>query len=227
VRRLAVLVALLVVLLPAGTAHARRLVVLAAGDSLTYNLSFGIKREFPRGKVVVHTDVSQGRGLSKEGFDWPAHGREVVARVKPDVVFLFLGGNEGFPLGDAQCCDQPWIDAFAARQRALMQAYAHTGARVYWLNLPAPGPTRPGHRITWAAENQALTTAAPAEGVTIFDTNALLSPGFRFRRWIRWHGTMRKARDRDDIHLSRSGGMIVAEALLQQLRRDRLQLSPS
>jgi hypothetical protein len=224
VKTLAVLATLIATLTLADAAPAkRRLVVLAAGDSLTYNLAYGMRREFPRRRIQVHTDVSQGRGLSKPGYDWPGHGREVVERVKPDVVFLFLGGNEGFPLGTAECCGQPWIDAYAAKQRELMQAYSRGGqARVYWLNLPAPGPTRPGHRTTWAAENQALISAAANGDATIFDTNALLSPGFRFRRWIRWHGKMRKARDRDDIHLTRSGGMIVAEALLKRLRDDQV-----
>ena len=162
------------------------LVVLAAGDSLTYNLSYGMQREFPPAQLQVHTDVSQGRGLSKPGFDWPSHGREIVEQVKPDVVFLFLGGNEGFPLGGAECCTPEWTGAFAAKQRELLQAYGRGGrTRVYWLNLPAPGPTRPGHRTTWQAENLALLSLTTNNEATMFDTSALLSPGFRFRRNIR------------------------------------------
>ena len=105
----------------------------------------------------------------------------------------------------------------------MMRGYAGDGAtRVYWVNLPAPGPTRPGHRPTWTAENQALTAAAADDDARIFDVSALLSPGFEFRRSLVWHGRARKIREDDDIHLTRAGGMIAAEALLEQLRADRV-----
>jgi hypothetical protein len=55
----------------------------------------------------------------------------------------------------------------------------------------------------------------------VFDASALLSPGWTFRRSLRRHGRTRKIRDADDIHLTRAGGLITAEALLAQLRADR------
>src|SRR5690349_15562801 len=49
-----------------------RVMVLAAGDSLVRNLGFGLRRQFPRA-TKIHTEVSQGRGLTKtDGFDWPS-----------------------------------------------------------------------------------------------------------------------------------------------------------
>jgi hypothetical protein len=201
----------------------KRVTVLAAGDSLVRNLGFGLRREFPR-DTKIHTEVSQGRGVSKtDGFDWPSEARKTATRYKPDVAIVFLGGNEGFPIGLVGCCEADWIALFAGKQRDVMRGYANGGAtRVYWVNLPAPGPSRPGHRPTWTAENQALVTAAAEDDARIFDASALLSPGFTFQRALMWHGRSRKVRDDDDIHLTRAGGLIAAEALLAQLRADRV-----
>jgi hypothetical protein len=200
----------------------KTVMVLAAGDSLVRNLGFGLRRESPR-EVAIHTEVSQGRGLTKtDGFDWPSEARRIAARLEPDIAIVFLGGNEGFPIEKVSCCGADWIDLFADKQRAVMRGYAGDGAtRVYWLNLPAPGPTRPGHRPTWAAENRALALAAADDDARVFDASALLSPGWTFRRSLRRHGRTRKIRDADDIHLTRAGGLITAEALLAQLRADR------
>jgi hypothetical protein len=201
----------------------KRVMVLAAGDSLVRNLGFGLRREFPRA-TRVHTEVSQGRGLTKaDGFDWPSEARKTAERYRPDVAIVFLGGNEGFPIDLVSCCGPDWIGLFAVKQRDVMRGYQGDGAtRVYWVNLPAPGPTRTGHRLTWTAENQALVAAAADDDARIFDAGALLTPGFTFRRSLEWHGRSRKVREDDGIHLTRAGGLVAAEALLAQLRADQV-----
>jgi hypothetical protein len=106
----------------------KTVMVLAAGDSLVRNLGFGLRRESPR-EVAIHTEVSQGRGLTKtDGFDWPSEARRIAARLEPDIAIVFLGGNEGFPIEKVSCCGADWIDLFADKQRAVMRGYAGDGA---------------------------------------------------------------------------------------------------
>ena len=51
---------------------------------------------------------------------------------------MFIGANDGFPMGGIGCCGRPWIAEYARRARAMMRTYARGGrARVIWLLLPA------------------------------------------------------------------------------------------
>jgi hypothetical protein len=204
----------------------RRLVVLAAGDSLVANLAAGLRGALRGRGIVMHADVEPGRGLTTpdwSGFVWSRHAGETAERLEPDIVMVFLGGNEGFPIGSVGCCGTDWVDLLAHEQRAVMRAYARGGvARVYWSTLPAPGPSRPGHRPTWMAENLALHEATGDDDARIFDASELLTPGFGFRRYMMWHGALEKVRADDDIHLSRAGGRIAAEAWLAQLHAERV-----
>ena len=76
---------------------------------------------------------------------------------------MFIGANDGFPIGDAPCCGDAWVAAYAERVRGMMEAYGRGGrGRVYWLALPAP---RGGFfRRSFPAVNAALRKAAAAAG---------------------------------------------------------------
>lgn len=192
-----------------------RLVLLVAGDSLARSVTQGMRRLRAPG-VVVHGDVNPGRALTKaDGFDWLSHAREMIARWRPDVVAVFVGANDGWPIGSVSCCASDWVELLAERQRTVMQAYADAGtARVYWSTLWAPGPNVAKLEPIWASVNHAVTAAVTSDHARIFDAAALFSPGFVFQPSI--------ARDADGIHLSRAGGLVAADALLAQLRADRV-----
>lgn len=196
-------------LLPRG----ERLVLLVAGDSLARSVTQGMRRLRAPG-VVVHGDINPGRALTKaDGFDWLGHAREMIARLRPDVVAVFVGTNDGWPIGSVSCCGSDWVGLLAERQRAVMQAYADAGtARVYWSTLWAPGVER--LEPIWASVNSAVTAAVAPDHARVFDAAALFSPGFVFQPSF--------ARDADGIHLSRAGGLVAADALLAQLRADRI-----
>jgi hypothetical protein len=207
--------------------HGDRLVVLAAGDSLVDNLAHGLAGPLHlRRDAVLRRDVEIGRGLSKpDGFDWIANAQAAVSRWQPDVVVVFLGGNEGFDLGGVHCCAAPWVRRFGDLQQALMRAYAHDGStRVYWTSLPAPGPSLAFRSVVWAAENAALETALLDDDARLFDANALFTPGYHWRRGMRWHRRYHVTRAEDQIHLNRTGGRIAAYELLKELRLDAVDV---
>ncbi len=204
-------------------ARGRRLVVLAVGDSLVRPVAFGLADLLRRrADVVLRRDVQPGAGISKPCcLDWVEHARALADRWHPDVVLVFLGGNEGYSFADVPCCGDPWVARYAERQRALMRAFARDGrARVLWSTMPAPAPSLRDHRTLWAAENRALALATAEDDAGVFDVGALVSPGFRFRRTMRRGGERVVVRRGDGIHLSRAGGRIAAAAFLRRLRAD-------
>jgi len=203
--------------------RARELVVLVAGDSLARNIASAMKSRRTLG-VEVHGDINPGRALTKpDGFDWLRHAGEAIARWQPDVVAVFVGANDGWPIGSVSCCASDWVNLLAARQRAVMDGYGSgAAARVYWSTLWAPGPPAASREPVWAAENAALVTAVATDSAQIFDAAALISPGFVFSASLMWHGVATTVRDPDGIHLTRAGGRVVAETFLERLRADRI-----
>jgi hypothetical protein len=208
--------------------RARRLVVLAVGDSLVKPVVTGMRDDLRRrADVVVRKEVHHGSGLTRDEIDWIPHARKVAARVRPDVVLVFMGAGDGYPIDGVHCCEPPWIKRYVPLQRRMIRAFAQEGrTRVYWSLLPAPAPSRGNLRYAWAALNQAFTLATADDSARLFDTNPMLSPGFEYRRRMRWHGRSWAVRRSDGFHLSLAGGRIVADAFLRQLRADGIDNPP-
>jgi hypothetical protein len=154
-------------------------------------------------------------------IDWVAHARRSARRWHPDVVVIFIGGNEGFPFGSVDCCGRPWIAEFARRVRTVMNNFGDDGAaQVYWLSLPAPQPA--GHRRTWKAENVALLRAARGldPWTQVLDMSAIFTPGFVYRDAMPINGQLTTVREPDGIHLNDAGGALAAQAVVQTMTTD-------
>jgi hypothetical protein len=141
---------------------------------------------------------------------------------------MFLGANDGFPMGTpsgakAPCCDQAWVREYARRARTMMRSYARRGAgTVYWLLLPTP--RSPRFQAVFGPVNQALRTAAQSfpGTVRLIDLGATVTPHGRFRARMHWHGRLRTVRQADGVHLSVAGASIATELIVRQMRRDGL-----
>jgi lysophospholipase L1-like esterase len=201
--------------------RSRRLSVLAIGDSLMSNVAVGLTSML-RGSADVRTDVLYAAGISKPSvINWIAHARRSERRWHPDVVVVFIGGNEGFSFGSVDCCRRPWISEFARRVRSAMRNFGRRGAaQVYWLSLPAPRPET--HRETWIAENFALPVAARGldPWTQVLDMSAIFTPGFVYRDAMEIGGELTTVRESDGIHLNKAGGALAAQAVLGTMRAD-------
>lgn len=197
-----------------------KLRVLATGDSMVQYVDTSLsKRLEPGGDVSVRSDARVSTGISKlSGLDWVQHARGQAGGFRPDATVVFIGANDGFPLRAAsrrkkvRCCGRAWVKAYSLRARQMMAAYARRGAgQVYWLTLPAPRPTQ--WRNIYAAVNRALRRAASRFGdeVKIVDLGKVFTPGWRFRRTMRWHGQTVVVRQGDGVHLTAAGASIAAE----------------
>jgi hypothetical protein len=206
---------------PAGT----RLKLLATGDSLVAPVARALgQRLGRRGRVLVRPDVHFGAGLSTPWtLDWRAHAAATARDWRPDVVVLFLGGGDAYPLGGHPCCRPEWQRAYGGRAREVARRFLRRGAaQVYWLTLPAArDPEKAG---IWQIENmaraQALHDLSP--WVREIDLVPLLSPGSVWRRTMVVDGRVRVIRAADGVHLTRAGGRLAASEVIAALGRDRI-----
>ena len=208
----------------------RRLRVLATGDSMIQIIDGDLKRRLARrGPISVRSDAHISTGISKPFmFNWPAHARASARQLHPDLTVMFLGANDGFPMGTPSgakvpCCEQAWVREYARRARSMMRSYARRGAgTVYWLLLPTP--RSPRFQAVFGPVNQALRTAAQSFPGTarVIDLGATFTPHGRFRARMRWHGKVRTVRQADGVHLSVAGASIATELIVRQMRRDGL-----
>ena len=194
----------------------RPLTLLATGDSMIQIVDLHLKQRL-RG-VRVRSDARISTGISKPAMlDWVALARRQALGRRPNVTVMFLGANDGFPIGGIACCSRPWIERYAARVRRMIASYRRRGAaRVYWLTLPAA--RRPAFARVFRAVNAALRLAAPAlrGSGRILDMGRVFTPGGRFRASIRG----RVVRQPDGVHLNARGASIAANVVIRALRRD-------
>jgi hypothetical protein len=200
-----------------------RLSVLATGDSLVEPIARTLAHLLQRpGLASVRRDLHYGDGISNpSGTDWRRLASRDVARWRPDVVVLLLGGGERWPLGDLPCCGAPWLAEYSARVHEVAGRFTRGGAaQVYWLTIPA---TRDAdHSAVLRTVNGAIR-----EGVDglhpltrVLDAAALLTPGYVYRDKMPIDGRLQTVRLPDGLHLSRPGGDLVARAVVSALKQD-------
>ena len=194
----------------------RPLTLLATGDSMIQIVDSHLKRRLPG--VRVQTDARISTGISKPAMlDWVALARRQALGRRPNVTVMFIGANDGFPIGGVNCCGRDWIERYAARVRRMISSYRRRGAaRVYWLTLPAA--RKAGFARVFRAVNAALRLAEPAlrGSGRILDLGRVFTPGGRFRTSIGG----RVVRQPDGVHLNVRGANIAAGVVIRALRRD-------
>lgn len=196
--------------------------ILATGDSMIQVVDEFLKRRLESRRVKVRSDAHISTGITKPSLlNWPAKARSQASGVRPDVTIVFLGANDGFPIGGAACCGDAWVRAYAARARGMMRSYQRRGSgTVYWLLLPVPSKRQ--FQPVFRGVNAALRRAARdmEGGVHLVDLPRVFTPGGRFRAQMRWQGQVRTVRQSDGVHLSTAGASIAASVIVRQLRRD-------
>lgn len=203
---------------------ARKLRLLATGDSMIEYVDTYLKERLAKRRFGVRSDPRVSTGLSKPFLlNWPRLAARQARKVHPDVTVVFIGANDGFPFGRVDCCGEAWVNAYAKRVQAMMRTYARSGrGLVYWLTLPAPQPAQ--WRPVYPAVNRAIKrAAAQLRGTTrVIDLAKTFTPGNRFRQSMTWHGKRVTVRQPDGVHLSAAGASIAETIVQRALRRDGL-----
>ncbi len=200
-----------------------RPVLLATGDSEMQVLDDDLASDLSgAGGATVTSDARQSTAISSPFFfNWPGHALGQVADHHPDVVAMFLGGNEGFRLGSAECCGADWSREYAARVAGMMRTYRQGGvAKVYWFLIPTPS-REPFVKVVRAVNRGIVSAAAQfPEGVHFFDLRPTFSPGGHYINGLTHDGQTITVHESDGFHLSESADRIVARMFIAQLRRD-------
>lgn len=200
-----------------------RPLLLAAGDSEMQVLDDYLASDLARaGGARVLADARQSTAISSPFvLDWPAHAARLVAARHPDVVAMFLGGNEGFPIAGTPCCGVAWSRLYARLVGRMMAVYRqHGGAVVYWFLIPTP--SRPSFVSVVTAVNRGIIMAARRfpRDVHAFDLRPTFSPGGRYLDRVDYQGRSITVHESDGFHLSTSADVIVAHLFVARARRD-------
>jgi hypothetical protein len=218
--------------LPAASAG-RSLRVLVTGDSLAGEPGYALSDLLAaagRTDVDVRDEPFTGTGLTRPGaFDWAWMATQQSQADRPDVVVVFLGENDGYPLGGASPYGAAWADQYADRVEAVTDAYRAGGARqVIWAAPPIDAQTSPweGSDVNAVFQNiggAIRRVVASVPGTAMIDQYTLFSVDGRFSHPVPdpTTGTVVDARASDGSHLTRAGGAIVARLLLRHVDRDR------
>jgi hypothetical protein len=201
-----------------------RPLLLATGDSEMQVLDEMLGTDLSGEGVQVVGDARQSTAISSPFFfNWPVHAFAQVTGERPDIVAMFLGGNEGFRLGHAECCGAAWSSEYAVRVEDMMRTYLQNGAAaVYWFLVPTPS-SEPFVRVIRAVDRAIVTAAAHFhEGVHVFDLRPVFSPGGRYIDSLTRDGRTITVHESDGFHLSAAADVIVARMFIARLREDGL-----
>ena len=201
-----------------------RLDVLATGDSMIQIVDGYLKERLGRRGVRVRSDAHISTGISKPSLlDWQKQARRHAAR-RPDVVVMFLGANDGFPMGDAPCCaNDAWIAEYARRAARMMRTYGRGGrTRILWLLLPTP--RRGFFTETFPAVNAGIRRAAERarRDARVVDLVEVFTPGGRYRDSMRIGDRVVRVRQPDGVHLNGAGASHAANVIIGVLREERI-----
>jgi hypothetical protein len=199
--------------------------LLATGDSEMQVLDELLSSDLsgPGGARVVG-DARQSTAISSPFlFNWPAHAVGQVKGLHPDIVAMFLGGNEGFELSGAECCGAAWSRQYAVRVAGMMRLYLqHGAAAVYWFLIPTPSH-EPFVRVVDAVDDGIELAARQfPEGVHVFDLRRVFSPGGHYIDSLDYHGQSITVHEPDGFHLSEAADVIVAHMFIARLREEGL-----
>ncbi|HEV2813265.1 MAG TPA: GDSL-type esterase/lipase family protein [Solirubrobacteraceae bacterium] len=188
--------------------------ILVTGDSMMYVMQHPLARRLRALGHEVKTDGRFGTGITKPHIlDWQEHAIAQASEFHPEATFMFIGANDLFPIAGARCCGERWVELYARRARRIIRIYGRT----VWLTLPAPRDR--GLARGFRAVNRAIRRATTAERATLLDLVPVFTPGWRYRRTMRWEGRRVVVRQLDGVHLGHEGVKIASDLAVAALGR--------
>lgn len=196
--------------------------LLATGDSTIEGIDSGLEDRYA-GSARVSAESRPGTRLSGSGESfWRKESAAQVARVRPRVTVLSIGGNEGYPIDGVECCGDAWIAGLAERQGRLADTYRRgRKGNVIWLTIPVPR-TEAQARIVAAVDAAIVSAASTRPWLKVLDLGAIFTPDGQYHDTQRRSGRDVQVRAPDGLHLSAAGQQIAADAVAALITRDGL-----
>ncbi len=200
--------------------------VLIAGDSDAGTFGPYLETLLSGTGIATTTlDYKVSSGLARPDFyDWPAHFRETVPTVLPDIVIVTFGGNDSQGLTDLSGTfiidqatgeaggDVDWRAEYGARVGEVMDFLSADGRKLIWVGIP--NDDNPDVTARLAVQNEVvMEQAALRPQVAFVDTWKRFSG--RSGNWAEYvvdprDGQAKDVRADDGFHLNQVGAEILA-----------------
>jgi uncharacterized protein len=199
-----------------------------AGDSMMglpgmalVNLSNKTKLVKPKLDYHISTGL-----VRPDFFNWPAEVQQQVKTFDPGAVAVMFGANDNqavqTPSGKIyQFGTDGWKKEYRKRVQDMVGLLFQDGVRrVYWIGQPImPSSTFNGQLRLMNDIYQSV--AKDTFGVEYIDTWSLLSKNGVYSQYLPGvDGEMQQVREQDGEHLTYAGGLIVAQAVLDEVKRE-------
>lgn len=209
----------------------KRLRVLVTGDSTSYEPGFALIKAMRKKPVDVQVASFTGTGLLRpDAFDWKLKASAQMRATDPDVVVVFMGPNDFYPIDGARFGTPDWTTKYAARIQAVMAAFATTkmsdsasdGSRlVLWAppsidELANPYMPRSANQVIRAMHSATRLAAENVPGAAHLDTYSLFAVRGRFSSTVHDPVTGKKVRGvrrPDGTHYTPRGGRVIANVI--------------
>ncbi len=207
--------------------------VLVVGDSDAGTFGPYLKELLDAtGVVTTVVDYKVSSGLARpDFFDWPAHLREQLPEVDPDLVVVTFGGNDAqglaeadgsFLNGDPVAARGEWVPEYAGRAGEVMDIAGEGGRTVVWVGIP--NDDNPEVTARLEVQNEAVHAAlATRPAVQFVDTWARFSSVNG--GWAEYvidprDGQGKDVRAEDGFHLNTNGAEILAVDIAELVKSD-------
>jgi hypothetical protein len=199
-----------------------------AGDSMMGLPGMALVNLSSKTKLIKpKLDYHISTGLCRpDFFNWPAELAQQVKTFDPGAVALMFGANDNQALQTSsgriyQFASAGWKKEYRKRVEQVIGLLFQGGVRrVYWLGQPAM-PSATFNSQIELVNDIYRDVAARTFGVEYIDTYALLSRNGQYAQYLPAPGgRMQQVREQDGEHLTYAGGLIVAQAVMDAIRRE-------
>ncbi len=195
------------------------------GDSMTqvFGESF-VRLAAETGVIDSALDYRISTGLTRpDYFNWPSRFADVISESDPEVMIVMFGANDAQGLelssGVFQPFDDEWVAEYTARVSFVMDQLTNESDRiVIWVGQPrmrSDSFDAKMQRLNEIYESQ----AALRQQVLFFDSVQMFSnDAGAYEAFLpALDGSVRDLRQQDGVHLSRAGGDLLADGVLDLL----------
>lgn len=185
------------------------------------------------GIVTTTVDYKTSSGLARpDFFDWPAHMREVVPQVNPDIVVVTFGGNDAQGLRnldeswavarEPSADDTEWREEYARRVGETMDYLSEGNRTLIWVGIP--NDDNPDVTARMQVQNEVVRAeVAKRPNVIFIDTWTRFSG--RNGGWAEFvvdprDGIGKDVRADDGFHLNENGAEILALDIAEAVKAD-------
>lgn len=209
--------------IPRVAAGKTRTVALVGDSMMAVGLSSTLLREAPKYEDLVMVKMFRsGTGLARpEVFDWQTEYPAMLGTLRPDVVIVAIGANDGqgfvedgvtYAFGSAG-----WSAIYERRVQAFLAMLEAAGATVVWVELPPMKSDDYDARIALVNRIDYAVVRSSPQAIW-YSTAGIVGDGSgRFKDYGEVRGAAARLRRQDGIHLSDEGAVLVVEKLLPWL----------